>query len=81
MAKFPNDKHVKNLKMKCQHCHAREATDNYVGEGGVLAFTHGMYQRWCRICVLEVQLEYAEKIAKNIPKLKKELQKGVRIDE
>jgi len=61
----------------CQNCHKREATVDWVGEGGVLDWTHGLYKKWCKVCVLEAQLKYARKIARNIPKLVKAYKKLV----
>lgn len=64
---------VKN--MKCQNCGKHEATIKWVGEGGILEMTHGMYQMWCKCCVLKAQLLHAEYMAGQIPKFKKALKK------
>lgn len=61
----------------CQNCHIRQATVNWLGEGSTLDFVHGMFQRWCNICSLEAQLEYARKSAARIPELEKELEKAI----
>ena len=53
----------------CQNCGAREATENWVCEGGTLAYMHGAYWRWCRLCVLRAQLAHAEVMAESIPEL------------
>ena len=57
--------------MICQRCKKRKATENWTNEGGLLAFIHGMYQQWCRICCLEEQLRFARKQAAGIPNLEK----------
>jgi hypothetical protein len=67
------DEKKNNVKM-CQNCGKREATECWVGEGGVLALVHNMSQSWCKICCIEAQLEYAKKIANKIPDLEKELE-------
>jgi len=61
--------------VKCEKCGKHEATQTWVGEGGVLAYTHGFTRQWCRCCVLKAQLEYAERQTKRIPVIKKELAK------
>lgn len=60
-------------KRLCQKCGQREGTENWTGEGGTLAYVHGMYQRWCKICCIEEQLKYARERVESIPKLIKEL--------
>ena len=57
----------------CQKCRKREGTHNWVGEGGVLAMTHGMSQRWCEYCVVEAQLAHARKLSALIPALESRL--------
>jgi len=59
--------------MICGNCGKREATQNWVGEGGTLAWSHGMSQCWCEICCTFEQLKYAKKIANGIPELEKKL--------
>lgn len=59
-----------HLCAKCQH---RPGTEIWVGEGGTLAYVHGMYSRWCRRCVIEAQLEHAKTIAATIPALIRQL--------
>ena len=53
----------------CQNCGARRATENWVSEGGTLAFVHGNYQRWCHLCTLRAQLAHAVAMAASIPEL------------
>jgi hypothetical protein len=60
-------------KMVCQNCNCREATENWVGEGGDLAYVHGMFYKWCKICCVEAQLKHARERAESIPVLEKEL--------
>jgi hypothetical protein len=33
-----------------------------------------MYERWCEICILEAQLEYARERATKIPEMEKRLE-------
>jgi hypothetical protein len=61
-------------KELCQNCGKREATENWIGEGGALAFAHGWYKRWCKRCCLEMQIIYAELHKNDLEKLKKELE-------
>jgi hypothetical protein len=58
------------MKEKCQNCGEKRELSIWVGEGGMLAYTHGSYQMWCKKCILKAQLEHAEEEAKRIPKLK-----------
>lgn len=55
--------------MKCQKCGQREGTENWVGDGGVLAFTHGLVAQWCKLCVVEAQIAHAEKLQQQLPDL------------
>lgn len=57
----------------CQRCQQRPATLNWVADGGVMAYVHGMTQRWCERCAVSEQLVYATKIAATIPNLKERL--------
>jgi hypothetical protein len=61
-------------KVKCAKCGKREGTTGWVGTSGILAWTHGMYERWCEICILEAQLEYARERATKIPEMEKRLE-------
>lgn len=63
----------KGGKMKCQKCNKYNATIKWVGEGGVLDFTHGFYQEWCKQCALKEQIKHCEKAAKRLPRLKEKL--------
>jgi len=58
----------------CQNCGQRVATENWTSEGGAVAFVHGFYQRWCKVCCLRKQLERAHEQAARIPELEKELE-------
>ena len=62
----------------CAKCGRHPATVRWVGEGGFLAFTHGMYEWWCRCCADREQLNYARKMARRIPRLQKDLAKARR---
>ena len=57
----------------CTHCNIREGTQQWIGEGGMLAVSHGFYQLWCEVCVFGAQVAYAEEQAKSIPALKAKL--------
>jgi hypothetical protein len=57
----------------CASCLQRPATMNWTGEGGTLAFVHGMYQRWCELCVVSAQVAYALKSQDGLPALKARL--------
>ena len=60
-------------KELCQNCRKREATVDWIGDGGTLAFSHGMYQRWCEYCCTDKQLQHAKKLASMIPELEQKL--------
>lgn len=55
----------------CENCGKREATQTWVGAGGVMGWVHGMGADWCEICCIEAQIEYAEEAAARIPELKR----------
>jgi hypothetical protein len=57
----------------CQNCKQNPATTNWTGEGGVIAFVHGAYQRWCDVCCVTAQLEHARAMAAQIPDLEAKL--------
>lgn len=63
------------MKDICQNCNKRPATTNWVGEGGTMAYVHGMYQRWCDYCATKEQLKYCKKMARAIPRLEKKFKK------
>jgi len=58
---------------KCEKCGRRQATIKWVGEGGIMAFVHGMYHDWCEKCALEAKIKYAEEHQGDLQKLRKEL--------
>jgi hypothetical protein len=57
----------------CANCGKRPATIDWVGNGGALAISHGVYERWCEVCALTAQLEHAQKMAGRIPDLERRL--------
>jgi hypothetical protein len=61
--------------MKCQKCNKHEATINWVGEGGILDYTHGMYERWCECCALKENIKHAKKMAKRLSILERKLER------
>lgn len=58
---------------KCSNCKKHKATIRWVGEGGMLAFTHGCWSPWCECCELKAQLEYAKELSASIPEKEKRL--------
>lgn len=59
----------------CERCDKRPATSWWVGEGGLLGWTHGFRRPWCDVCCLEAQIEYAEAAAAQLPEMKARLAK------
>lgn len=55
----------------CAKCGKRPGTLDWVGEGGALAYVHGMSVRWCELCATTEQLKYARARATEIPLLEK----------
>lgn len=51
----------------------RPATLIWTGDGGFLAFNHGMYEFWCEVCALEVQVAHARDAAARLPELEQRL--------
>jgi len=69
----PPDPDEFKVKGTCQKCGQRPATDWWVGEGGALAWTHGMRAAWCKLCVVTEQLRYCREQAARVPELEAEL--------
>lgn len=57
----------------CDNCGKRPGTEPWVGDGGLLAMTHGWTKMWCKPCVLEAQIGHARERADVIPELEAEL--------
>lgn len=57
-------------KGPCRNCGARQATTWWVGDGGALAWAHGMGQPWCEVCCNQKQIEFAEEAVARLPKLR-----------
>jgi hypothetical protein len=57
----------------CESCGQRDATIAWIGEGSSLDYVHGDFERWCELCVVTAQLDYAKAIVTKIPKLKAKL--------
>jgi hypothetical protein len=57
----------------CDNCFIHKATNNWVGDGGVLAYTHGMYARWCACCCAKEQLKHCREASERIPDLERQL--------
>ena len=63
---------------KCQRegC-THDATDIWNGDGGAFALRRSyMLSKWCRCCVLAVQLEHARERAKVIEMLERDLERA-----
>ena len=58
----------------CQKCGARREIVTWVEDGGILAWTHGLSEQWCRLCAARRQLELAEQRAADIPALRQEVE-------
>ena len=61
------------MKELCANCQSRPAEIDWVGEGGTLAWVHGMFSRWCLRCATEAQLKHARETAARIPELEQKL--------
>ena len=55
----------------CQNCGKRPATENFTTD--TTAFAHGWVQRWCGVCVLEVQIKHAKERARKLPAMERKL--------
>ncbi len=55
----------------CPHCGKRPGTHDFAQD--VTAFAHGWSEKWCEICVLEVQIEYARQAAGRLSDLESRL--------
>jgi hypothetical protein len=57
----------------CANCGKNPGTLDWVGDGGVLALTHGWVAKWCEPCCLKVQIKHAEERAAELPKMRARL--------
>lgn len=57
----------------CQKCRERPATLDWVGDGGTLAWAHGMSSRWCEICALRAQVVHCREAVERLPSLEAKL--------
>ena len=75
----PKDGGPTHEEEMCKNCGKHKGTIKWLGTGGVMEFTHGMYEIWCRCCVLKAQLDYAKKesrrLTKRIPVLERKLKR------
>src|SRR3972149_5250684 len=53
----------RKLAGDCENCGLHKATETWVGEGGILGFTHGMSSEWCDCCVIQAQLKFCKEAA------------------
>jgi hypothetical protein len=67
--------HEKLEPIMCANCGKRPGVNDWVGEGGIFGWVHGMSQKWCEICCVREQLRHATELATRIPALKKELER------
>jgi hypothetical protein len=65
----------------CPNCGKRPGTLEWVGEGGTLAFVHGMSQLWCEICCLKTQLIHFRAMASKIPETEARLAELLKSEE
>lgn len=58
----------------CKNCGRLGTTAHpvgiWAGDGGSLAYSHGLYTYWCELCMKQAQLAHAEKCAESIAGLK-----------
>ena len=65
-------------KQTCFKCGKHKASLRWVGDGGFMAFSHGMWQPCCDCCAAQMVLDYAKERASKIPELEKELTEAQR---
>ena len=53
----------------------------WVGEGGALAWAHGMSQLWCEICCVETRLIHFREMASKIPEMESRLAELLKAEE
>lgn len=69
------ERHCTCTAPPCGNCGEHRATDIWLGEGSSLDWSHGHYEKWCRCCALDAQLEYAREMARKIYVLREQLAK------
>lgn len=57
----------------CTNCKVRPATLRWVGDGGVMALTHGGSTVWCELCVVRAQADYAAEGVRRLETLNRRL--------
>lgn len=57
----------------CACCGVFPGTEKFVDDGGALALVHGMYEMWCKGCVLRAQIQHIEDRIVSLAELKAEL--------
>jgi len=59
----------------CENCGEREGVDNWVGTASEMEIATGRVKpvKWCRICVLEAQIEHAKEGASHLPSWRAQL--------
>jgi hypothetical protein len=70
---WDHDTNAQVVSDLCRNCEERPATENWVGEGGIMAYAHGAYTRWCKRCCLEGALKHCRESAARIPELEAQL--------
>ena|ERR1035441_51429 len=59
----------------CDNCKKHKATQNWVGDGGMMGAVHGAYSYWCECCCLKTQIKYAEDAVSRLKELKEKIKK------
>jgi hypothetical protein len=56
----------------CARCLTRQGTE--IWTEGTMAYIHGAYQMYCKVCVLTCQIQHAKERAAAIPEMERELE-------
>ena len=64
-----------NTVALCQNCGQRPGTEAWCAEG-VIAAVHGLTSLWCKVCVLQAQLQHAREMVARIPELEAALKQA-----
>jgi hypothetical protein len=57
----------------CLKCGREAETTSYIGDGGMMAVTHGFSQQWCEMCIVRGQIAYVQDQAARLPDLEAKL--------
>jgi hypothetical protein len=65
----------------CAHCGNRIGTEQFYNDPeGALGWIHCRAQWWCRVCVLEAQIEHCQKAVARLPELLAALESAKSVD-